>query len=101
MFERTPIEQRRGIKITDEICEAYEKRSRNLDNDPAARPLPPDVWAHAMTRDEFCRPIKKQTTVRIDADVLAWLKSKGEGHIARVNQILREAMIADLRNSRR
>jgi uncharacterized protein (DUF4415 family) len=43
------------------------------------------------------RPIKKQTTVRLDLDVLEWLKSKGEGHISRVNEILRNAMLAELK----
>jgi uncharacterized protein (DUF4415 family) len=41
------------------------------------------------------RPIKKLTTVRIDADVLAWLKSKGQGHLSRINDILRREMLAD------
>lgn len=53
--------------------------------------------AQAMRRDEFFRPVKKQTTVRIDADVLAWLKSKGEGHLTRINEILREHMLAETR----
>jgi len=42
-------------------------------------------------------PVKKQTTARIDADVVAWLKSKGAGHISRVNEIPRKAMLADLK----
>ena len=49
-----------------------------------------------MRRDEFFRPVKKQTTVRIDADVLAWLKSKGDGHLSRINAILRERMNQEL-----
>ena len=35
-------------------------------------------WAGAV-RGKFHRPIKQQPTVRIDADVLAWLKSYGKG----------------------
>jgi len=31
--------------------------------------------------------------VRIDADVLAWLKSQGKGYQTRMNAILREAML--------
>ena len=46
-----------------------------------------------MRRDEFFRPIKKLTSVRIDTDVLDWLRSKGEGHLTRVNEILRERMM--------
>jgi uncharacterized protein (DUF4415 family) len=48
-----------------------------------------------MRRDEFFRPVKKLTTVRIDADVLDWLRSKGEGHLTRINEILRERMAAE------
>ena len=31
-------------------------------------------------------------TIRIDADVLAWLKSKGKGYQTRINRLLRAAM---------
>ena len=50
-----------------------------------------DAWKNAVP-GEFFRPIKKQITVRIDADVLAWLKSSGTGYQTRLNQVLREAM---------
>jgi uncharacterized protein (DUF4415 family) len=33
------------------------------------------------------------TTVRIDADVLLWLKSTGKGYQTRINAILRDAMM--------
>jgi uncharacterized protein (DUF4415 family) len=93
--ERTPISLRKGIKVTPEVRELYETRDRGLDKDPDSKPLPPERWANAMRRDEFFRPVKKLTTVRIDADVLDWLKSKGEGHLTRINQILRERMNAE------
>jgi len=99
--ERTPISSRKGIKVSSEARRLYEKRDRRLDIDPESRPLPPDKWTHAMRREEFFRPIKKQTTVRIDADVLAWLRSKGAGHLSRINEILRERMVADLSQPRR
>ena len=38
------------------------------------------------------RPVKQSTTVRIDADVLLWLKAKGRGYQTRLNAILRDAM---------
>jgi uncharacterized protein (DUF4415 family) len=44
------------------------------------------------------RPVKRQLTVRIDADVLAWLRSQGTGYHGRLNQILRSAMLKDLRS---
>ena len=91
-----PDNLRKGIKITDDVRRLYEQRDRSLDDDPDARPLPPEKWAHAMRRDEFFRPIKKPVTARIDADVLDWLKSQGEGHLTRINTLLREAMKRDL-----
>ena len=66
--------------------------TKTLDLDPETRPLPPEAWAHAMRRSEFFRPIKKPVTVRVDMDVLEWLKSKGAGHLTRINTLLREAM---------
>jgi len=50
-------------------------------------------WQGAV-RGKFYRPIKQQLTVRIDADVLAWLKDQGSGYQTRLNDILRAAMLA-------
>jgi uncharacterized protein (DUF4415 family) len=44
-------------------------------------------------RGKFYRPIKQQLTVRVDADVLEWLKSQGSGYQSRLNDILRNAML--------
>lgn len=49
-------------------------------------------WRGAQ-RGKFYRPIKQQLTVRIDADVLEWLKSQGKGYQSRLNDILRSAML--------
>jgi uncharacterized protein (DUF4415 family) len=48
-------------------------------------------WSGAVV-GKFYRPIKKSLTIRLDADVLAWLKSPGSGYQTRINQMLREAM---------
>ena len=37
-------------------------------------------------------PEKKQLTIRLDADVLAWLKGHGKGYQTRINRILRVVM---------
>jgi uncharacterized protein (DUF4415 family) len=49
-------------------------------------------WDDAIV-GKFYRPIKKPLTLRVDADVLAWLKSQGKGYQTRINQILRTAMM--------
>lgn len=37
-------------------------------------------------------PAKQQVTIRLDADVLNWLKANGRGYQTRINRILRVAM---------
>lgn len=37
-------------------------------------------------------PTKQQLTIRLDADVLKWLKAHGRGYQTRINRILRAAM---------
>jgi uncharacterized protein (DUF4415 family) len=37
-------------------------------------------------------PAKQQVTLRIDTDVVAWLKANGRGYQTRINHILRAAM---------
>ena len=37
-------------------------------------------------------PVKKQLTIRLDADVLDWLKGHGKGYQTRINRILRVVM---------
>ena len=97
--ERTPINLRKGIKISRETRRLYIEQDRGIDKDPDARSLSPEKWAQAMRREEFFRPIKKLTSVRIDADVLAWLRSKGDGHLSRINEILRERMESELKRA--
>ena len=55
-------------------------------------------WSAAVV-GRFYRPIKEPVTIRLDADVLAWLKSRGRGYQTRINQLLRQAMLQS--NSRR
>jgi len=56
-------------------------------------------WVGAV-RGRFYRPVKQQLTVRIDADVLAWLKKDGDkGYQKRLNAVLRGAMLAASRRN--
>ena len=57
-------------------------------------------WSNAVRHRQFYRPVKQQTSVRLDADVLAWLKDQGKGYQTRMNKILRDAMLKDLKNHR-
>jgi uncharacterized protein (DUF4415 family) len=58
-------------------------------------PLSDEFWKSAV-RNPFYKPTKQATTVRVDADVLLWLKGQGKGYQTRLNAILREAMMKAL-----
>ena len=82
------------------MSKVYSKRAKELrdlekmiqkDIDLSDLPEVRD-WAGAVV-GKFYRPIKKPLTLRVDADVLAWLKSQGKGYQTRINEILRSAMM--------
>jgi uncharacterized protein (DUF4415 family) len=58
-------------------------------------PLDDQFWARAVP-NPFYKPVKQHASVRIDADVMAWLKSQGKGYQTRLNSILRRAMLDEL-----
>ena len=58
--------------------------------------LTKEFWKSAL-RNPFYKPTKTLTTVRIDSDVLAWLKAHGKGYQSRINAILRREMLTSLK----
>jgi uncharacterized protein (DUF4415 family) len=49
-------------------------------------------WSDAK-RGLFCRPVKQRTTLRLDADIVAWFKTHAtphEGYQTHINRALRE-----------
>jgi uncharacterized protein (DUF4415 family) len=60
--------------------------------------LPDTAWRNAI-RGRFYKPTKTSTTVRIDSDVLAWLRAQGKGYQTRMNAILRRAMLEEMKRS--
>jgi uncharacterized protein (DUF4415 family) len=58
-------------------------------------PLTEEFWQNAV-RNPYYKPTKTATTVRVDTDVLLWLKSKGKGYQAQMNAILRAEMLKEL-----
>lgn len=65
-------------------------RLRDQDIDTSDIPEVKD-WSRAVV-GKFYRPIKEPVTIRLDADVLDWLKSQGPGYQTRINALLRELM---------
>jgi uncharacterized protein (DUF4415 family) len=80
-------------KLTAEKRKALKKlasrpdREIDLTDIPEIREIPSDAVI-----GRFYRPKKTAITIRLDADVLAWLKTTGEGYQTRINGYLREMM---------
>jgi uncharacterized protein (DUF4415 family) len=62
--------------------------------------IPQLKWQNAVP-NPFYRPVKKQLTVRLDADVIAWLRKQGKGYQTRLNGLLRAAMLRETAPRRR
>ena len=64
-----------------------------LSNDVVDLSDAPEVqdWSRAVV-GRFYRPVKQAVTLRLDADVLEWLRSHGPGYQTRINRLLRSVM---------
>ena len=64
----------------------YSKDSPKLTADQIARmkPAHPEYWK--------VQPVKVSLSIKIDADIVAWLKQGRKGYQTRLNTILRQAM---------
>jgi uncharacterized protein (DUF4415 family) len=54
--------------------------------------LSDDFWKNAAPNPLY-KPVKKHASIRLDADVLEWMKSQGKGYQTRINAILRNEML--------
>jgi uncharacterized protein (DUF4415 family) len=85
--------------ITCEHVLPFEPKPRgNSEIDFSDVPATTERDWRGAERGKLYRPVKRQLTVRIDADVIEWLKSQGRGYQSRLNEILRAAMLAKLRH---
>jgi uncharacterized protein (DUF4415 family) len=90
----------------DRELAALAKRSRRRIDLTDAPELPPpawenpirglDNWLKAARASKLYKPVKQAVSMRLDADVVAWLKQSGPGYQTRANQILREKMLREL-----
>ena len=66
---------------------AKPAREIDLSDIPEVREIPSDAVI-----GRFYRPRKTTVTIRLDVDVVAWLKATGEGYQTRINAYLRHLM---------
>lgn len=59
-------------------------------------PTTAEFWANVVIRKGL-KPVirKKQVTLRLDSDILDYLKSGGNGYQTKINQLLRSFVDAD------
>ena len=89
----------RGTPLSAEQIRRLEALARMPDSEidySDAPALGEQAWKHAE-RGKFYRPVKHAVSLRLDVDVIAWLKKDGEGYQTRANQMLRERMLEDLK----
>lgn len=55
---------------------------------------------HRAVRSQLYRPVKKPVTMRLDADVIAWLKEGGRGYQTKANALLRKEMVRAYKNKK-
>jgi uncharacterized protein (DUF4415 family) len=63
------------------------------------REMAEEQWKNAR-RGHFYRPRQRQIAVRVDADVLDWLKAQGKGYRSQINAILRREMLTSVKSGR-
>ncbi len=101
--ERQPLGKGKSMRASSVERSKVTKRPIALNEDINTTDipeLPPGAWKNAV-RGKYYRPVKKAVSVRVDIDILAWLKSQGEvGYLTRINSVLRKAMLADLRKQK-
>jgi uncharacterized protein (DUF4415 family) len=55
--------------------------------------VPPVIDWSAAEIGKFYPPVKKPVTMRLDSDVIEWLKADGRGYQTKANWLLRSAML--------
>ena len=86
---RVKAEDILGKALTREQCSELARLKNRPDNESDYSDIPP------LTEEQLARafqPNRQLIAVRLDRDVMAWLRSFGHGYTARVNTILRRAM---------
>ena len=68
-------------RVKSDQADEIRAIKRMKDSEIDTTDIPPLLdWSKAVV-GKFYRPIKKPLTIRVDADVLAWLKAQGRGAV--------------------
>jgi len=91
----------RGFSIIDDAAQERMAKLAEMSEDQIDFSDIPEwdeqAFAEAVPFRSLFKPRKEQITARIDADVLAWLKSHGKGYQTLMNELLRKQMIEEIK----
>ena len=86
-------------KITRQQQDEINLLANLEDNEIDTSDIPEVTDWTGAERGKFYRPIKKQVTLRLDADMLQWFREQGGKYQPHINQALREYMDAHRESS--
>ena len=79
-------------KLTEVQLENLKRLAERPDDEIDYSDIPEITDFSGFEVGKFYRPMKEAVTVRLDADVVHWLKRDGKGYQTRLNAILRREM---------
>jgi len=92
--------KKKSTIVRHSLSEIEALRARGLDKTrpdaPEAEPLPKDFWKSARV---VLPPGKTSVHLRLDSDVVEWFRSRGKGHLTRMNAVLRAYVEAQRRSA--
>ncbi len=87
------IVRTKGVpKLTEAQLENLKRLAERPDDEIDYSDIPEISDFSGFKVGKFYRPVKEAVTVRLDADVVHWLKRDGKGYQTRLNAILRREM---------
>ena len=87
----------RKLSVTEVKAKVAKGASKSRADAPEAPDLPAAFWADGVRVTR--RPAKQSVHLRVDADVLAWFKSQGAGHLTLMNEVLKTYAAAKARKA--
>ncbi|MBK5276810.1 MAG: BrnA antitoxin family protein [Desulfuromonadales bacterium] len=79
-------------KLTEAQLDNLKRLAERPDDEIDYSDIPEITDFSGFEVGKFYRPMKEAVTVRLDADVVHWLKRDGKGYQTRLNAILRREM---------
>lgn len=79
-------------RLTEAQLENLKRLAERPDDEIDYSDIPEITDFSGFEVGKFYRPMKEAVTVRLDADVVHWLKRDGKGYQTRLNAILRREM---------